>query len=95
MNTSFQLTTQAIEDLDDIWQFIATENEDAAEQLEREIIAACRRLAAYPLMGHKRRDITTFPVRFWTLPKYPNYSLFTDRRRNPCKWLLFYTENGT
>jgi len=23
--------------------------------------------------GAKRRDITPLPVRFWTVPKYPNY----------------------
>ena len=31
--------------------------------MEKEIVATC--LA--------RRDITPLPVRFWTLPKYPNY----------------------
>ena len=24
-------------------------------------------------MGHRRKDITPMPVRFWTPPKYPNY----------------------
>lgn len=24
-------------------------------------------------MGAKRRDITTLPVRFWTITKFPNY----------------------
>jgi plasmid stabilization system protein ParE len=38
-----------------------------------EIISTCRRLAEYPLIGHYRRDITLLPVRFWTLPKYPDY----------------------
>ena len=73
MNAPFQLTTQAIEDLDDIWWFIAEGSREAAGRVEMEIIATCRRLAGYPLMGHQRRDITPLPVRFWTLPKYPNY----------------------
>ena len=38
-----------------------------------EIIATCHRLAGYPLIGHHRRDITPLSLRFWTLPKYPNY----------------------
>jgi hypothetical protein len=24
-------------------------------------------------MGIKRQDITALPVRFWTIPKFPNY----------------------
>lgn len=24
-------------------------------------------------MGSRRRDITPLPLRFWTIPKYPNY----------------------
>jgi plasmid stabilization system protein ParE len=30
-------------------------------------------LAKHPLMGTKRQDITPLDVRFWTLPKFPNY----------------------
>ena len=73
MSTPFQLTPQATEDLDGIWWFIAKDSTEAANRAEAEIIAACRRLAGFPLIGHKRRDITLLPVRFWTLPKFPNY----------------------
>jgi plasmid stabilization system protein ParE len=38
-----------------------------------EIVAACQRLAKHPLMGTKRQGITPLAVRFWTLPKFPNY----------------------
>ena len=73
MSTPFQLTPQATEDLDAIWWFIEEDSGEAANRVETEIIATCRRLAGYPLIGHYRRDITPLPVRFWTLPKYPNY----------------------
>ena len=73
MSALFQLTAQAIDDLDSIWQFIAQENPQAADRVEAEIIATCGRIAEYPLIGHKRQDITPLPVRFWTLLKYPNY----------------------
>ena len=73
MSTLFQLTPQATEDLDAIWWFIEEDSGQAANQVESEIIATCRRLAKYPFIGHKRRDITPLPVLFWTLPKYPNY----------------------
>ena len=73
MSAPFQLATQAIEDLEGIWWFIEEDSREAANRVETEIITTCRRLAGYPLIGHKRRDITPLPVRFWTLPKYPNY----------------------
>jgi plasmid stabilization system protein ParE len=73
MNASFALTPQAMEDLDAIWWFIAEDNRDAADRVETEIVASCRRLARHPLMGTKRQDITLLPVRFWTVTKFPNY----------------------
>jgi plasmid stabilization system protein ParE len=72
-NSSFQLTPQATEDLDGVWWAIADENRDAAERVEVEIVATCNRLAKHPRMGIKRQDITTLPVRFWTITKFPNY----------------------
>jgi plasmid stabilization system protein ParE len=72
-NAPFQFTPQAAEDLDAIWWFIAEDNRDAASRVEMEIIATCRRLAKHPRIGTRRQDITALPVRFWTLPKFPNY----------------------
>jgi plasmid stabilization system protein ParE len=73
LSFDFQLTPQAVEDLGGIWWFIAEDNRDAADRVETEIFATCRRLAMHPLMGTKRRDITSLPVRFWTVSKFPNY----------------------
>lgn len=56
-----------------MWWFIAEDNPDAADNVEQEILATCRRLAKYPRMGIKRQDITALPVRFWTIPKFPSY----------------------
>lgn len=73
MNASFQLTPQATEDLDAIWWFIAEDNREAADRVEMEIVATCRRLARHPLMGTTRRNMTPLPVRFWTVAKFPGY----------------------
>jgi len=73
MNAPFHFTPQATEDLDAIWWFIAEDNREAADRVELEIRATCRRLAKHPLMGSRRRDITSRPVLFWTVTKYPNY----------------------
>jgi plasmid stabilization system protein ParE len=73
MNAPFQFTPQATEDLDAIWWFIAEDNRDAADRVEMEIVATCRRLAKHPLIGTRRQDITPLAVRFWTLPKFSSY----------------------
>jgi len=73
VNALFQFTPQAVEDLDAIWWFIAEESPEAADRVELEILATCRRLAKHPLMGSRRQDITPRPVRFWTVTKFPNY----------------------
>src|SRR5580704_11365834 len=71
MNAAFALTPQATEDLDSIWWYIAEQSRDAADRVEAEIIRSCRRLAKYPLMGALRQDITSLPVRFWTVCEVP------------------------
>jgi plasmid stabilization system protein ParE len=53
MNEPFQFTPQATEDLDAIWWFIAEDNREAADRVELEIVASCRRLAKHPRMGRK------------------------------------------
>ncbi len=69
----FQLTPEAADDLDSIWCYIASDNERAADRVELEIISSCHRLAARPLTGTKRQDITKLLVRFRTVAKFPNY----------------------
>jgi plasmid stabilization system protein ParE len=71
MNAPFQFTPQAKEDIDAIWSFIAEDNRDAADRVEMEIIATCRRLAKRPVTGTKRQDITPLAVRFWTSRNSP------------------------
>jgi plasmid stabilization system protein ParE len=73
VSAPFQFTQQATDDLDAIWWFIAQDSRDAADRVELEIVATCRRLAIHPLMGTRRLDITRLPVRFWTVTKFSNY----------------------
>jgi plasmid stabilization system protein ParE len=95
MNASFRFTPQATEDLDAIWWFIAEHNRDAADRVEMEIIATCRRLAKHPLMGIKRQDITPLTVRFWTIAKFPNYVVVYRPDTAHCKWSPSCTANAT
>jgi plasmid stabilization system protein ParE len=83
MSSLFQLTPQAVEDLDAIWWTIAEDNPDAAERVETEILATCQRLARHPRIGTKRKDVTMLPVRFWTITKFPNYVIVYRPETDP------------
>lgn len=63
--SSFELSPEAKEDLQDIWVCIAADNPVAADELEAAIYAACELLALNPRLGHKRPDLTDEPVLFW------------------------------
>lgn len=73
MPTPFQLTPRALNDLDDIWNYIAEDNVNAADRVESTILSACNSLARYPMLGSKRAEITPLQVRFWTVTRFPNF----------------------
>ena len=79
----YQLTPDAVDDLDEIWRFIAEGNEQAADRVENEILAACAWLADGPGRGHRRTDITGLPVRFWSLVRYSNYTIVYGPETKP------------
>ncbi len=61
----WQLTPEAVEDLFDIWAYVARDNPDAANHVEQAIYLACDLLAESPLAGRTRGDLTPLPLRFW------------------------------
>jgi plasmid stabilization system protein ParE len=73
MPLPFQLTPRALNDLDIIWSFIVADSIDAANRVESAILAACNSLARNPRLGSKRIEITSKPVRFWTVSRFPNF----------------------
>jgi plasmid stabilization system protein ParE len=73
--SDYALTALAKTDIFDIWSYIAEQNENAANRVEHAIYDACAFLADGPLRGHLRLDLTPRPVRFWTLTRYPNYTI--------------------
>ena len=73
MPTLVQLTPRAINDLDNIWDYIAKDNISAANRVESAILSACNSLARHPMIGSKRSEITPLPVRFWTVTRFPNF----------------------
>ena len=72
---AYSLTLLAKADLFDVWSYIAADSVEAAERVEQAIYDACAFVAEAPMRGHTRRDLTSRPVRFWTLVRYPNYTI--------------------
>jgi plasmid stabilization system protein ParE len=81
--SSFQLTSQALDDLFDIWSFIAKDNPTAADRVEDAICRACELLAREPFIGRERNDLTELPVRFWVVQPYSNYLIVYRPEKKP------------
>ncbi|MGI8990192.1 MAG: type II toxin-antitoxin system RelE/ParE family toxin [Bryobacteraceae bacterium] len=73
--SAYALTPRAKADIFDIWFYIAEDSQDAANRVERAIYDACAFVADTPLRGHSRPGLTTRQLRFWTLTRYPNYTV--------------------
>ena len=71
----YAFTPLAKADIFDIWCYIADDSEDAADRVEQAIYEACALVAQAPMRGHSRPDLTSRSLRFWTLIRYPNYTV--------------------
>ena len=65
VNSGYEFSPEARNDLQEIWSYIAERNIQAADKLETEIYEACDLLAQHSRLGHKRSDLTDEPVLFW------------------------------
>ena len=57
-------------DLGDIWEYIAADSVDAADRWIANLFDAFESLGHTPGMGHKREDLTPYPVLFWPVGAY-------------------------
>ena len=57
-------------DLNDIWDYIAEDNPDAADRVTDEIVTAIEALVPLPRRGHVRPDLTARPLRFIIVREY-------------------------
>jgi antitoxin ParD1/3/4 len=71
----YALTPLAKADIFEIWSYIASDSEEIANRVEQAIYDACTFVAKAPMRGHSRSDLTSRPLRFWTLIRYPNYTV--------------------
>ena len=66
----YVLSTGAELDLDEIWEYIAQDNIRAADRCVGKLFDAFDALARNPGMGHKREDLTAYPILFWPVGAY-------------------------
>jgi antitoxin ParD1/3/4 len=65
--SGYVLTPLSKPDVFDVWSCIAADSLAAANRVEQAIYDACEFVAEGPLRGHTRRDLTSRPLRFWTV----------------------------
>ncbi len=68
--SSYVLGIEADLDLDEIWEYIAADSVDAADRWIQRLFDCFDDLARSPKAGHRREDLTAYPVRFWTVGSY-------------------------
>ena len=68
--SAYVLSPEALQDLQDVWDFVAADNPTAADKLEDTFFEMFEQLARHPKMGHTRSDLTEREVRFWPVGSY-------------------------
>ena len=68
--TQYAFHPDARDDLDQIWDYIAADNPDAADRVITEILEAIRAVVPFPHSGHRRPDLTAAPLRFVSVREY-------------------------
>ncbi len=66
----YVLSVDAELDLDQIWEYVAEDNPDAADRWIDKLFDAFQSLAQTPGIGHRREDLTSLPVLFWPVGAY-------------------------
>lgn len=68
--SEFVLHPDAVKDLEEIWEYVASDNLSAADQVREEIYDAIQSLVPFPYVGHVRPDLTSRSLRFQTVRDY-------------------------
>jgi antitoxin ParD1/3/4/toxin ParE1/3/4 len=68
--SEYALHPEAFNDLDDIREYIAEDNPDAADRVITEIFDGIRALVASPHQGYRRPNLTSRPIRYKLVREY-------------------------
>ncbi len=78
--SDYVLSIDADADLNEIWEYIAADNLDAADRWIEKLFDAFETLAQSPGMGHARQELIHYPVLFWPVG---NYLIIYRAQRRP------------
>jgi len=71
MTPRYVLSLQAAEDLFEIWEYVKEQADAAiADRVEKAILERITFLSAAPGLGHRRHDITSEDVKFFSVYSY-------------------------
>jgi plasmid stabilization system protein ParE len=70
MSSQYVLTHEAQQDLIDIWDYIARDSPQAADQVMEEIKKSFDLLVQFPGAGHQRKDVRDNRYRFWRANRF-------------------------
>ena len=73
--SDYVFTPLAKADIFEIWSYIASDSEEAADRVEQAIYDTCALVSGNPGQGRVRPDLVAQPLRFRTLTRYPNYAI--------------------
>ena len=68
--TGYRFHPEAERDLDEIWEYIAAADINAADRISADIKRALQNLVKSPHAGHRRPDLTSRPLRFIRVRDY-------------------------
>jgi plasmid stabilization system protein ParE len=68
--SEYLLGSDAVMDLEDIWEYIASDSLDAADRWIARLFDAFESIARTPGIGHRRSDLTAYEVLLWTVGAY-------------------------
>ncbi len=68
--SGYVLGAAAVLDLEDIWDYIAKDSSDAADGWIAKLFGAFEAIGRAPGIGHRREDVTAYPVLFWAVGAY-------------------------
>jgi toxin ParE1/3/4 len=73
-----RFSPKAEHDLDDIFNFIAADNPEAAQYVRQNILNSADLLAQYPELGRRIRNASPrhSQIRWFVIPKFHNYLIF-------------------
>lgn len=69
--SDYIVSPKADEDIFDVWRYLFERaSVEVANRVESELYAAFETLAQHPRIGHRRSDLTSYPVLFFAVYSY-------------------------